>query len=580
MSNANTITVKSDKDITIDSIIEPQKEEPSTEVELPSDHDRQNLDTFELNQKKKDTKLCIERQLIHLLINGHIKEVLDFGICDYHFMPDFWHQFIVHEIFDYWNKYNRCLTSNGLLDLVNQKYSKKKGIQNEGVAISGEWAACLFPGIPTTVHDLPRLCKTVIDSFVGREHAKAANEYVSNIPKLGQLEASIKLCDSLTKAISLTNVKNGRLPDSILASQLKKKPTEYLFQGRFQTGQIVLLTGEPGVAKGAMMMKMIAHITTGTPLPFSGEKILGDVLILSAEERPEYVLLPRLEAVGADLNRVIILNGKKDGTPIGSIDSDIDVIENDCIDHPNIKLILIDPITAFVGNHVKDYDPDVRRFLRPLERLARDRNICVVLIKHYKKGGAKAKEKVSGSMAWIASVRVAMGISVDDEDDRLKHCYVIKSNNTDTIRSFTFRTEAVPMVFETSAGNITQPVVLIVWGKETDSKPDDFTKDEPGRGKLEKAKELIIDFLSDGMKPSKEIEEMLHENNISKSTMYRAKEKMPNVKAKRIGGTAEDGIWYWKLANEETQLNQYNASCSKCMSSGIYESEDGAIGNN
>jgi putative DNA primase/helicase len=100
-----------------------------------------------------------------------------------------------------------------------------------------------------------------------------------------------------------------------------------------------------------------AAVTKGGEFPLNGGHAeLGSVLILSAEDDPEDTIRPRLEAADADLDRCRILRavrlGNSDGTERKrgfSLDRDLPRLEKIIGTIGDLILVVIDPITAYLG---------------------------------------------------------------------------------------------------------------------------------------------------------------------------------------------------------------------------------------
>jgi hypothetical protein len=100
----------------------------------------------------------------------------------------------------------------------------------------------------------------------------------------------------------------------------------------------------------------------------------GRVVILTAEDRvSDYVR--RLTAAGADLTRTTMLSyvRRNERDELFLLGEDLDTLEILVNDFGDVRLVAIDPITAFMG-HGRGFDShrasDVRSQLHPLSRLA------------------------------------------------------------------------------------------------------------------------------------------------------------------------------------------------------------------
>src|SRR5262249_50064535 len=132
------------------------------------------------------------------------------------------------------------------------------------------------------------------------------------------------------------------------------------------------------------------------PLPPS------EVLLISCEDDFSDTIAPRLLAAEADLSRIFKVDGIKDEggkiTPFGMWH--YQEMEATLRARPNIRLVVIDPAGAYIGNSgVDDYkDSELRTLLGPMADVAARLEVIILLIKHLIKGATtRAVHKVSGS---------------------------------------------------------------------------------------------------------------------------------------------------------------------------------------
>jgi hypothetical protein len=152
-------------------------------------------------------------------------------------------------------------------------------------------------------------------------------------------------------------------------------------------------------------------MTTGRKWP---DKAKGppacDVVMLTAEDNQAHTVIPRLTAAGADLHRVLILNKirKDNRNRMFMLQEDLDVLEDILRNNPNIGLVTIDPITAYLGGKLDSHRAtDVRNQLGPLKDLAESSNVAFSAITHpAKRPGPKALDHYIGSQAFIAAPRL------------------------------------------------------------------------------------------------------------------------------------------------------------------------------
>jgi hypothetical protein len=85
------------------------------------------------------------------------------------------------------------------------------------------------------------------------------------------------------------------------------------------------------------------------------------------------------------------------------------MIEKVLDEHPGIKLVIIDPISSFLGGASINKEQDVRRVLQPLAKRARDYDLAVIMVAHFNKNSEtrSAMDRVGGAKAIVGMGRSA-----------------------------------------------------------------------------------------------------------------------------------------------------------------------------
>lgn len=95
------------------------------------------------------------------------------------------------------------------------------------------------------------------------------------------------------------------------------------------------------------------------------------------------------------------------------IDQIIDVLKA----NSEIRLIILDPLSAFLGVKDSHRDSDVREVLRPLSQMAADYGVTVIGIVHLNKTQSSDPiARLIGSTGIIASARSAYLVHGDDDE--------------------------------------------------------------------------------------------------------------------------------------------------------------------
>lgn len=197
----------------------------------------------------------------------------------------------------------------------------------------------------------------------------------------------------------------------IQASDVQPEAVDWLWNGWLATNMLHLIGGSPGTGKTTIAVALAAAITSGGTWPDGTHAKAGRVLIWSGEDDYRVTLVPRLHAAGADMRRVILVNGMQQGGNRFPFDpsKDMEALRMALAEVSGIRLIVIDPIVSAVAKDSHN-NGDVRRGLQPLVDLGMQMGAAVLGITHFSKGtqGRDPLERVTGSLAFGALARLVM----------------------------------------------------------------------------------------------------------------------------------------------------------------------------
>lgn len=270
--------------------------------------------------------------------------------------------------------------------------------------------------------------------------------------------------------------------------------------------------------------------------PYAGHLVdCGQVALLNAEDDAGDTIRPRLETMGADLSRIKIVEGIV--APMGKVcnlaqlDTDIQLLAHALKKIENLKLIVIDPISAYMGKTDSHNNADVRAVLAELSRLAAWTGAAVVCVTHLNKdtGGKRAIYRAMGSLAFTAAARAVHLVTKHPEDSSKRIVAPVKNN---------LGVEMRPKAYRIEDG-------AVVWlDEEVEWDADGLDNGSSGSGgpsAMEEAKGFLIEALRDGEIASSSIENDALEHGISRGTLLRAKRSCGVRSLKR------DGVWHWLL---------------------------------
>jgi AAA domain len=198
--------------------------------------------------------------------------------------------------------------------------------------------------------------------------------YCSTIPQLVAYfnETTEGLQDSLTKCGIVVNT---------LAS-VKARSQEYLWEPYLPNDQLIALYGPSHTAKSIIALDWAARITSGANWPDGLPNRLGPrkVLMLSAgEDAQDTVLKPRFMLAAGDASRLIIVQSVRRLDENNKVVDDAAALDTDCtevskvLEHdPDIRMVIVDPITNHMGDTKTNFEEEVRPVLMKLANLADD----------------------------------------------------------------------------------------------------------------------------------------------------------------------------------------------------------------
>ena len=353
----------------------------------------------------------------------------------------------------------------------------------------------------------------------------------------------------------------GQLPSPRLsllrAADVKSEPVRWLWPGYLARGKLHVLAGPAGTGKTTLALAMAATITRGALWPDGSRAASGAVLVWSGEDGIADSLKPRLEANGADTERVYFIHGVEHGERKRPFDPAMDMphLREAARRVGNVALLIVDPVvSAVAGDSHKN--AEVRRGLQPLVDLAADIGCAAVGVTHFTKGtqGRDPTERVTGSLAFGAFARVVMCTAKSAAPGMSRRLVRSKSNIGPDGGGFEYDLEQVciqhgpPDVFGQR----------IVWGAQITGAAVDLLGQvetpatAPGNAPaLDAAATFLREVLANSPTPVAELKEDARGAGVSWSTVKRAKLQLGVHTTKAAMG----GGWVWHLPAEGDQGN-------------------------
>ncbi len=334
---------------------------------------------------------------------------------------------------------------------------------------------------------------------------------------------------------------------------IEAKPIRWLWPNRIARGKVSIIAGHPGLGKSQVTASMAAIVTNGGRWPVDRTGCeRGKVIFLSAEDDPADTIRPRLEAAGADLGRVFVLDavsevsGDDITTRTFNLTKDIPRLGALLAEIGDVALVVIDPVSAYLGSADSHNNAEIRGLLAPLAKLAEEYGTAIVCVSHLNKGGGAGSDallRVTGSLAFVAAARAAYIVAKDNSDPHRRLFLPIKNNvgNDQGGLAFAIESQTIGGGIETSSVSWeADPVTLTADEALTPEANDD------GRTEREAATSWLRDMLANGPMPASEIKKHSTEAGLAWATVRRAKDALGIKPAK----TRFDGGWEWALPSK------------------------------
>ena len=299
---------------------------------------------------------------------------------------------------------------------------------------------------------------------------------------------------------------------------------KWLWKPYIPLGKITIVQGDSGEGKTTLALSIAAALTRGDTLPNEADSHEPmNVIYQTAEDGLADTIKPRLEAVNANCTRVLVIDESKEELSMSD-----ERIEK-AIQQTNAKLIILDPIQAYIGANVDMHRAnEVRPVMSRLGRIAEEYGCAIVLIGHMNKAaGQKSSYRGLGSIDITAVARSLLIVGKMRDSPSKRIMVQAKSSLAPVGKSQLFE------INENSA---------LVWKGEVDITAEQFLENGGAElSKLEIATEFLLEILKDGKVSQKEIATAASDYDFSTRTLNEAKKNL------KISSIKADNKWYWKL---------------------------------
>ena len=294
-----------------------------------------------------------------------------------------------------------------------------------------------------------------------------------------------------------------------LMSAVKAKEVEWVVPNLIPKGEVSILGGDGGVGKGLYIAQLVSYVTAGKTSEFFSESptSTGNVVIFSAEDQLDSVLRPRLEAAGADLNKVWAVEPGSYFEDVGEMPylDDPRTVKRIIAARPS--LVIFDPIQQFLSPKAElTSRMKMREATAPLRAAGRQHGFSVLMVVHTNKSAnVSGRKRLSGSAdLWdVARSVMIMGRTKNEGKVYVSHEKVSNATPAETVL-FTIAEAEVQGV----------PTAQAVFDSTSEWKDADFINEKPTRstGKADNVQEIIMTVLSEtptGQMVSSELQKLV-----------------------------------------------------------------------
>ena len=309
----------------------------------------------------------------------------------------------------------------------------------------------------------------------------------------------------------------------ISMDEVPVEEVEWLWYPYIPFGKLTIIHGDGGEGKTTLILQLAALLSRGEKLPCdSTEREPIKVIYQTAEDGLGDTIKPRLLADNADCSQIKVIDESE--ATLTMLDERIEK----AIVETGARALILDPVQAYIGAKVDmNRANEVRAILSQLGRIAGQYRCAIILVGHLNKvQGNKSNYRGLGSIDFQATARSVLIVGRLKDNPQIRVMVQDKSS---------LAPEGEPIAFELDKENGFR------WLGHYDISVDDLLSGIPKEKKSEQAENLILEYLSKGKYPQKELVKKAQAAGISKRVLDEAK------KALNVQSVKEGSQWYWQL---------------------------------
>ena len=317
---------------------------------------------------------------------------------------------------------------------------------------------------------------------------------------------------------------------------VQTKEVNWLWYPYIPYGKITVIEGDPGEGKTTLALTLAALLSRGQPLPCDEDIPYEPISIIyqTAEDGIDDTIKPRLEKANADCSKIRVIDETE--KELSMTDERLE----QAIAETNAKLVILDPIQAYIGSDVDMHRAnEIRPVLKRLGIIAEKYGCAIVLIGHMNKAsGSKSTYRGLGSIDIQATARSVLLVARIPDKPNIRIMAQDKSSLAAAGDSVGFE------ISEDRGFECIGPYDITV---------DELLAGKEGRGrkKLDVAIAFIKEYFgAESEVSSNDIEEEATRKGIKRNTLLSAKKKL-GITAGNRKTTEGTMYWTWILPKKE-----------------------------
>jgi Bifunctional DNA primase/polymerase, N-terminal/AAA domain/Primase C terminal 1 (PriCT-1) len=269
-----------------------------------------------------------------------------------------------------------------------------------------------------------------------------------------------------------------------------EKSMRWMWKPYLPLGKLIHFGGNSSQAKSPVTVDLAARISTGAAWPDGAVNTQGprSIILLNIEDDLEDTILPRFRVAGGDKSRLYYVKGtrvalsKSDSLErLVTLEADMQNLIKLARSLPELAVIIIDPVTNYLGSKKYIDESDMRSILTPLANLAAELGIVVVTVGHFnrREKGTDPIHRFLGANAFIGVARAVYAFGPDpEEESKFAHVMTVVRACGGEGSALRYHTE---IVTESGDGNAPNEIIRVVWDGCSNATAEDSVDPSPSK---------------------------------------------------------------------------------------------------